>query len=74
MVLQKEAEQMYMPFVLLDRRGDTDVFLAIINLEFSLAGDLKLIGIILGFKNVNVKHPIDQEVINLSNLPPMLKP
>ena len=74
MVFQKKIEEVNMPLVLFDRRGNSDVFLAIISLEFSFRGDLELVGVVLGFENVHIKETIDQKMIDLGDLTFMLKP
>ncbi len=73
-LFRKKTEEVNVPLVLFDRRRNSNAFLAIISLEFSFRGDLELIGVALGFENVYIKETIDQEMIDLGNLPFMLKP
>ncbi len=63
-----------MPLVLFDRRGNSNVFLAIIRLEFSSRADLKLVGEVLRFENVNVKEAIYQKMIDLGDLIVIFEP
>ena len=63
-----------MPLVLLNRRGDSNVLLAIISLEFPFRSNLKLIGVVLGLENIHIKETIDQEMVNLADLTFMLEP
>ena len=42
-----------MSLVLFNWRRNSNVFLAIISLEFSFRGNLELMGIVLGFENIH---------------------
>jgi hypothetical protein len=74
MVHQEKVEQVYVPLILFNRGGYPNVFLTIIGLKFPFRGDFKLIGVILGFENINVKEAIHQKMIDLGDLTLMLKP
>ena len=67
-------QEFYVPVVLLDGRLDSDERLSVPDQEFALGGNLDPVIVVFRLEHIDVEKPIDQEMVDLRDEPPVLKP